>query len=69
MATGGCGDVLTGTIAALLGQGLTLEKAACCGVYLHGLAGDLAAAGGKIGMKAGDLLDRLPEAMQQVLPV
>lgn len=69
MATGGCGDVLTGTIAALLGQGLTLEKAACCGVYLHGMAGDLASVNGKIGMKAGDLLDGLPEAMQQTLPV
>ncbi len=65
MATGGCGDVLTGTIAAFLGQGLTLEQAACCGVYIHGKAGDLAAKNGKIGMQAGDLLDRLPQAIDQ----
>lgn len=63
MATGGCGDVLTGTIAALLGQGLNLVRAACCGVYLHGLAGDLAAENGKIGLAAGDLLAKLPQAI------
>ena len=67
MATGGCGDVLTGTIAGLLGQGLPLDKAACCGVYVHGKAGDLAAEKGKIGMQAGDLLVRLPEAIDDAL--
>ena len=65
MATGGCGDVLTGTIAALLGQGLNLVRAACCGVYLHGLAGDLAAANGTIGLAAGDLLEKLPQAIDR----
>lgn len=65
MATGGCGDVLTGTIAGLLGQGLSLARAACCGVYIHGLAGDLAAENGKIGMQAGDLLDKLPRAIAE----
>lgn len=67
MATGGCGDVLTGTIAGLLGQGLTLERAACCGVYVHGKAGDLAAVNGKIGLQAGDLLDQLPRAIDETL--
>ena len=66
MATGGCGDVLTGTIAALLGQGLDLGQAACCGVYLQGLAGDLAAEGGKIGLAAGDLVTHLPAALDKV---
>ena len=66
MATGGCGDVLTGTIAALLGQGLQLGQAACCGVYLHGMAGDMAAEAGKIGLAAGDLVDRLPAALKKV---
>ena len=66
MATGGCGDVLTGTIAALLGQGLDRGQAACCGVYLQGLAGDLAAEGGKIGLAAGDLVTHLPAALDKV---
>lgn len=66
MATGGCGDVLTGTIAALLGQGLDLSQAACCGVYLQGLAGDLAAGHGKIGLAAGDLVLQLPAALEKV---
>jgi ADP-dependent NAD(P)H-hydrate dehydratase len=43
MATGGCGDVLTGLIAALLGQKMEVFEAAQLGVHLHGLAGDLAA--------------------------
>lgn len=43
MATGGCGDVLTGLIGALLAQGMTAFDAAHLGAYLHGLAGDLAA--------------------------
>lgn len=66
MASGGCGDVLTGIIAGLLGQHLSLFDAACLGVYLHGLAGDLVAGErGEIGLIASDLLDRIPQAIRQ----
>jgi NAD(P)H-hydrate epimerase len=66
MASGGCGDVLTGMIAGLLGQKLPLFDAARLGVYLHGLAGDLAAADrGQIGLLASDLADRIPAAIKQ----
>ena len=64
MATAGTGDVLTGIIAGLLAQRLPAWDAACAGVYLHGLAGDLAAADlGPAGMTAGDLLERIPHAI------
>ncbi|MDN3510934.1 MAG: NAD(P)H-hydrate dehydratase [Candidatus Jettenia sp. CY-1] len=63
MATAGVGDVLTGIIAALLGQQYTPFKAAQLGVYLHGLAGDLAAQEvGQISLVATDILDSLPKA-------
>ena len=63
MATAGSGDVLTGLIAALLGQGLGAWDAARLGVYLHGLAGDLGAeAMGPHSLVAGDLIDHLPGA-------
>ena len=66
MATGGCGDVLTGMIAALIGQGLSLFDAARVGVYLHGLAGDMVAAKqGEIGLIASDLIDTIPLAIRQ----
>lgn len=67
LATGGSGDVLTGVITALLGQGLDPFDAARLGVYLHGLAGDLAAADlGQVSMMASDLLHYLPGAFQQL---
>jgi NAD(P)H-hydrate epimerase len=63
MATGGIGDVLTGIIAALLGQGLAPFGAAVLGTYIHGLAGDLAAEKvGRVSLMATDLLDALPQA-------
>jgi ADP-dependent NAD(P)H-hydrate dehydratase / NAD(P)H-hydrate epimerase len=63
MATGGTGDVLTGLIGALLAQGLTALDAARLGVYLHGLAGDLALAErGGHGLAAGDLITAFPAA-------
>ena len=64
MATGGCGDVLTGLIAALLGQGLSPFDAAALGAWAHGRAGDLAAESlGEVSLMALDLLDHLPAAI------
>ncbi|MBR4908616.1 MAG: NAD(P)H-hydrate dehydratase [Acidaminococcaceae bacterium] len=65
MATGGSGDVLTGLISALIGQGLPVADAAVAGVYLHGLAGELAAKG-SIGLAASELLSMIPEARKTV---
>lgn len=67
MATGGTGDILTGILAALLGQHFSLWDAARFGVYIHGLAGDLAVREkGEVSLMAGDLLDFLPQAIQKV---
>ena len=65
MATGGCGDVLTGIIAGLCAQGVEAEAAAVCGVYLHGLAGELAAKE-SIGLAVGEITAFLPEARRLV---
>ena len=68
MATAGTGDVLTGIIAGLLAQGLPAWEAACAGVYLHGLAGDLAASEqGEEGLIAGDVIRAIPRAIQHVV--
>jgi NAD(P)H-hydrate epimerase len=65
LATGGTGDVLTGLIAALLGQGLEPFAAAQLGVHLHGLAGDLARDElGEVSLIASDLLHYLPRAIR-----
>jgi ADP-dependent NAD(P)H-hydrate dehydratase / NAD(P)H-hydrate epimerase len=70
LATAGTGDVLGGTIAGLLAQGLEPEAAACVGVYLHGQAGQYAReALGVAGVVAGDLLSLLPVAQQQTREV
>jgi ADP-dependent NAD(P)H-hydrate dehydratase len=66
MATGGTGDVLTGLIAALLGQGLEPFAAAQLGAWWHGRAGDLARDElGEICLVASDLLEYLPRAWRQ----
>ncbi len=68
MATGGTGDVLTGMIAAWCAQLLDPVAACRLSVYLHGLAGDLAAAAeGEVGMVAGDLVDRLGDAVLELI--
>ncbi len=68
MSTAGVGDVLTGMIASFVGQGINPYSAAVIGVHLHGLAGDIAAREkGQFSMIAGDLLEKLPQAIQEVL--
>ena len=63
MATGGSGDVLTGLVAAFIGQGVEPLRATRMGVFLHGEAGDIAArAVGEISLIASDLVAALPEA-------
>jgi NAD(P)H-hydrate epimerase len=63
MATAGSGDVLTGVITALMGQGLSNFDAAVLGVYIHGLAGDIAAKRiGQVSLIATDIIDALGEA-------
>ena len=65
MATGGSGDVLSGIILSLLGQGLQPLLAAAAGAWLHGAAGDLAAEKlGEYGMLPGDLVEELPRLLQ-----
>lgn len=68
LAKGGSGDVLTGFIASLLAQGATPVRAAACGVYLHGLAGDLAAGWlTEYGVTPRDVAETIPSAFQTVL--
>lgn len=67
MATAGSGDVLTGILTACIGQGYPPEQAAVLGVYLHGLAGDIAAESGSIeGLIAGDIIASLPLAFKRI---
>lgn len=68
LATAGTGDVLSGVIAGLLAQGAAPFEAAQYGVYLHGLAGDLAAQDKtQPGMVASDVIDKLPAALQSIV--
>ena len=67
MATGGMGDVLTGVIAGLMAQDISSESAAALGVYLHGLAGDIAAdSSGMHGLIASDVLKVVPQAISSL---
>ena len=67
MATAGCGDVLTGIITGLLARGYKPQDACVVGVYLHGLAGDLAANDlGEESLTAGDIIQYLPKAFKQL---
>ena len=67
MATAGSGDVLTGIILGLLAQNYSPEDAALLGVYLHGLAGDLAATeNGEYSLVAGDIIKHLGKAFLQL---
>jgi NAD(P)H-hydrate epimerase len=66
MATGGSGDVLTGTIAGLLAQLKDVENATLLGVYLHGLAGDIVYSTKGNGLIAGDIAEALPRAILQL---
>jgi NAD(P)H-hydrate epimerase len=67
MATAGSGDVLTGIITGLLARGYKQSDACIVGMYLHGLAGDLAAK--DLGMEsliASDLINYLPKAFKRI---
>ena len=66
--TAGSGDVLTGVITSLLGQGVGRFEAAQLGAWLHGFAGDIAAESlGQPSLTAGDLINYLPEAFRRTL--
>ena len=67
MATAGSGDVLTGIIAGLLGQGLSSEEAAYAGAYIHGFSGDLAKnKNTEMGLIASDIIDHIPGALASI---
>jgi len=65
MATGGSGDVLSGIIASLLAQGTAPFEAAALGVYIHGLAGDIAAKSlSEYSVMASDIIDAIPKVLR-----
>jgi NAD(P)H-hydrate epimerase len=67
LASAGTGDVLSGAIAGLVAQGLSLFDAAACGVHLHSQAGEVVKRElGEAGMMAGDLLPALPRAIKSL---
>jgi len=66
MATAGSGDVLTGVITALIGQGLSSFDSAVLGTYIHGLAGNIAAEKiGQVSLMTTDIIQSLPEAFMR----
>jgi hydroxyethylthiazole kinase-like uncharacterized protein yjeF len=67
MATGGSGDVLSGIIAALAGQGCSCLEAAACGAYIHGSSGDIAACElGEYGVIASDIAAAIGLAIKRI---
>lgn len=67
MATAGSGDVLTGVIAALIGQHLPVDRAAYAGAFIHGMAGDMAAERqGLHGLISGDIINGIPSAIKYI---
>ncbi len=67
MATAGSGDVLTGIVSALIGQGMPIFEAAALAVYAHGRAGEIAAdQKSDFGLKSGDIIDFLPEVWKRL---
>jgi NAD(P)H-hydrate epimerase len=67
MASGGTGDVLTGVLGAFLARGMEPAAAVQAAVYLHGSAGDVAAARlGQESLVAGDVIEALPEAFRRL---
>ncbi|MHC4293240.1 MAG: ADP-dependent NAD(P)H-hydrate dehydratase, partial [Planctomycetota bacterium] len=63
MATAGSGDVLTGVVTALTGQGMSNFDASVLGVYIHGLAGDIGSKRvGQTSLTSTDIIEALPEA-------
>lgn len=68
MATAGSGDVLTGIITGFIAQGIEPVSATAAAVYIHGLAGDMAAEElGEYGMMAGDIVTHLPYALKKIV--
>ena len=67
LAKGGSGDILSGMMLSLLGQGMDAFEAACAAVFTHGLAGDLEAREkGARGMTPADVLNMLPYAYKEI---
>ncbi|MFH1710492.1 MAG: NAD(P)H-hydrate dehydratase [bacterium] len=68
MASAGVGDVLTGIIASLIGQGIDPFNAAAAGAYIHGMAGNMAASiKGEHGLIASDMIDSIPYTLASIL--